>query len=231
MIKNFQNFINSKKNVLVLGKGYLKKKIIKQYDLYVGVKQSISILPRKDILVMNDFEGIFGLEEYIPDIKFILCPNKIHLNHQPKQEYNLKLYEYLKSLGFKGEIVNYEISSNPNPMKELEFIKCKNSGDIIFHYLNKNHNIDVFGIYQCLDDNLEITKIILNRKNKEFPEEYKSYLNRIYKNKRGINLLMLRDNLEVNLNQIRTNQEFKNLMTSSQEKLKLQYSNLNITFN
>ena len=231
MSKNFRDFINSKKNVLVLGKGYLKKKIIKQYDLYVGVKQSIGVLPKKDILVMNDFEGIFGLEEYIPDIKFILCPNKIHLNHQPTEKYNYKLYEYVKSLGFKGEIVNYEISSNPKPNKELDFIKCKNSGDIIFHFLNKNHKIDVFGIYQCLDDNLEITRIILNRKSKYFQEEYNSYLNRIYKNKRGINLLMLRDNLEVNLNQIRTNQEFKNLMTNSQKKIKLQYQNLNITFN
>ena len=230
MSKNFRDFINSKKNILVLGKGYLKKKIIKQYDLYVGVKQSIGVLPKKDILVMNDFEGIFGLEEYIPDIKFILCPNKIHINHQPTEKYNYKLYEYVKSLGFKGEIVNYEISS-PEPIKELDFIKCKNSGDIIFHFLNKNHKIDVFGIYQCLDDNLEITRIILNRKSKYFQEEYNSYLNRIYKNKRGINLLMLRDNLEVNLNQIRTNQEFKNLMTNSQKKIKLQYQNLNITFN
>ena len=42
---------------------------------------------------------------------------------------------------------------------------------------------------------------------------------------------MLRDNLEVNLNQIRTNLEFRNLMTNSQKKIKLQYSNLNITFN
>ena len=73
--------------------------------------------------------------------------------------------------------------------------------------------------------------MILNRKKKDFQEEYKSYINRIYKNKRGVNLLMLRDNLEVNLNQIRNNIEFRNLMTNSQEKLNLQYSNLNINFN
>ena len=63
----------------------------------------------------------------------------------------------------------------------LDFINCKNSGDIIFHFLNKNHQIDIYGIYKCLDDNLEITRIILNRKKKDFQEEYKSYLNRIYK--------------------------------------------------
>ena len=231
MSRKFLDFVNSKKNVIVLGKGHLNKNINKEYDLYVGVKQSIGILPKKDILVMNDFEGIFGLGDYISEIKYILCPNKIHINHQPNQEYNFKLYEYVKSLGFRGEIVNYEISSNPQPNKKLDFINCKNSGDIIFHYLNNNHKIDVFGIYKCLDDNLEITRIILNRKKKDFQEEYKSYVNRIYKNKRGVNLLMLRDNLEVNLNQIRTNLEFRNLMTNSQKKIKLQYSNLNITFN
>ena len=139
--------------------------------------------------------------------------------------------EYIKKLGFRGEIINYEISSNPKPNKELDFIDCKNSGDIIFHFLNKNHNIDVFGIYKCLDDNLEITRIILNRKREEFKKEYISYINRIYKNKRGVNLLMLRDKLEINLNQIRTNFKFRNLMTNSQNKLKLQYFNLNINFN
>ena len=231
MNQKFLDFINSKKNVLVLGKGHLNKKINKKYDLYVGVKQSIGVLPQKDILVMNDFEGIFGLEDCIPEIKYILCPNNIHLNHQPIKEYNLKLYEYIKKLGFRGEIINYEISSNPKPNKELDFIDCKNSGDIIFHFLNKNHNIDVFGIYKCLDDNLEITRIILNRKREEFIEEYNSYINRIYKNKRGVNLLMLRDNLEINLNQIRTNLQFRNLMTNSQKKIKLQYPNLNINFN
>ena len=82
MSKNFQDFIKSKRNVLILGKGHLNKKITKEYDLYVGVKQSIGILPKKDILVMNDFEGIFGLEDCISEIKYILCPNKIHLNHQ-----------------------------------------------------------------------------------------------------------------------------------------------------
>ena len=89
----------------------------------------------------------------------------------------------------------------------------------------------MFGIYKCLDDNSEITRFILNRKREEFIKEYNSYINRIYKNKRGVNLLMLRDNLEINLNQIRTNLQFRNLMTNSQKKIKLQYPNLNINFN
>ena len=66
-IISYNEFLKTFKNVrkvLVLGKGKLSNKLPKKgYDLYVGVKQSIGILKQKDILVMNDFEGFFGLEK------------------------------------------------------------------------------------------------------------------------------------------------------------------------
>jgi hypothetical protein len=235
MYKEFLEFLNTKKNVLVLGKGHLNKKITKEYDLYIGVKQSIGILKQKDILVMNDFEGIFGIEEFIPEIKYILCPNMIHIKHQPVQEYNLKLYNYLDKLGFKGKIINYEIETNKRPNKNLDFINCKNSGEVIFHFLNKNHNIDIYGMYKCLDDNLIISNLILNSKynkeyNKEYNNEYNDYLQRIYKNKRGINLLMLKNTLAIDLNVLKTNSDLKLLMLGSRKRLILQYPKLNINF-
>ena len=239
MYKEFLEFLNTKKNVLVLGKGHLNKKITKKYDLYIGVKQSIGILKQKDILVMNDFEGIFGIEEFIPEIKYILCPNMLHIKHQPVQEYNLKLYNYLDKLGFKGKIINYEIETNKNPNKNLDFINCKNSGEVIFHFLNKNHNIDIYGMYNCLDDNVSISKLILNRKyNKEYINEYineynteyNDYLQRIYKNKRGINLLMYKNTLDIDVKMLKTNRDFKLLMSGSQKRIILQYPKLNINF-
>jgi len=239
MYKEFLEFLNTKKNVLVLGKGHLNKKITKKYDLYIGVKQSIGILKQKDILVMNDFEGIFGIEEFIPEIKYILCPNMLHIKHQPVQEYNLKLYNYLDKLGFKGKIINYEIETNKRPNKNLDFINCKNSGEVIFHFLNPKHNIDIYGMYNCLDDNLSISKLILNRKynkeyineyNKEYINEYNDYLQRIYKNKRGINLLMYKNTLDIDLNMLKTNRDFKLLMSGSQKRIILQYPKLNINF-
>tara|TARA_B110001469_G_C9648923_1_gene330083 strand:- start:7918 stop:8652 length:735 start_codon:yes stop_codon:yes gene_type:complete len=243
MYKEFLEFLNTKKNVLVLGKGHLNKKITKHYDLYIGIKQSIGILKQKDILVMNDFEGIFGIEEFIPEIKYILCPNMLHIKHQPVQEYNLKLYNYLDKLGFKGKIINYEIETNKRPNKNLDFINCKNSGEVIFHFLNPKHNIDIYGMYNCLDDNLSISKLILNRKynkeyineyNKEYINEYNTeyndYLQRIYKNKRGINLLMYKNTLDIDLNMLKTNRDFKLLMSGSQKRIILQYPKLNINF-
>ena len=230
MYKEFLEFLNTKKNVLVLGKGHLNKKITKEYDLYIGVKQSIGILKQKDILVMNDFEGIFGIEEFIPEIKYILCPNMIHLKHQPVQEYNLKLYNYLDKLGFKGKIINYEIETNKRPNKNLDFINCKNSGEVIFHFLNPKHNIDIYGMYNCLDDNVSISKLILNSKYNEYINEYNDYLQRIYKNKRGINLLMLKNTLSIDLNVLKTNSDLKLLMLGSQKRIILQYPKLNINF-
>ena len=47
---------------------------------------------------------------------------------------------------------------------------------------------------------------------------------------RGVNLLMLRDNLTKDLSEIRTKQDFKNLLTDSQKKIVLQYPKLKIEF-
>ena len=233
MYQDFLTFLGKKKNILVLGKGHLNNKFNNNYDLYVGVKQSIAVLPIKDILIMNDFEGIFGIEEFVPQIKYILCPNAIHIKHQANNIYNQKLNKYLKDLGFRGKIINYEIYSNINPDKNLDFIETKNSGDIIFHFLNKinyKEKISIYGMFSCLDDNIKITKYILNRKRKEFFEEYNSFITRIYRNKRGINLLMLKDNLEKDLGSLKTNQDFKNLFIDSKNKLKRKYPKLNISF-
>ena len=64
-----------------MGKGELRESLLKNnifidetYDLYIGIKQSISILKKKDIFILNDFEGVFGLEDIFTDIEYILCP-------------------------------------------------------------------------------------------------------------------------------------------------------------
>lgn len=231
--QEFIKFLETKKNILILGKGHITNKITKEYDLYIGIKQSIGILPKKDILIMNDFEGIFGIEQFIPEFKYILCPNSIHIEHLPNQEYNFKLYQYLKELGFTGKIINYEIMNDVNKVKtnpELDVINTNNSGDIIFHFLKKKTNIDIYGMYNCLDDNLKITKLIIDRKYTKFKQEYESYLKRVYKNKRGVNLLMIRNNLNVDLSMVKTNRDLKLLMINSQKRILSQYPNLAITF-
>ena len=89
--------------------------------------------------------------------------NYLLINIILKLRITLKLYNYLDKLGFKGKIINYEIETNKRPNKNLDFINCKNSGEVIFHFLNPKHNIDIYGMYNCLDDNLIISKLILNK--------------------------------------------------------------------
>ena len=113
---------------------------------------------------------------------------------------------------------------------ELDLIDTNNSGDIIFHFLKQNSSIDIYGMYNCLDDNLKITKLIIDRKYTKFKEEYESYLKRVYKNKRGINLLMIKNNLNVDLSMLKTNRDLKLLMINSQNRILSQYPNLAIKF-
>tara|TARA_Y200000002_G_scaffold279964_1_gene234104 strand:- start:2117 stop:2824 length:708 start_codon:yes stop_codon:yes gene_type:complete len=235
MYKEFLDYIEKHNNIFILGKGKLLKSIPTNFDLYVGIKQSIGILPKKDILIMNDFEGIFGIEKFINEIKFILIPDMIHIDHQPNKEYNNKLYDFLKKNGFKGKIINYQIMKDLyKNVKNLDIINTKNSGDVIFHFLNKinkTFNVTIYGMYSSLQDNIDITKLIIQRSNKEFLEEYNSYIRRIYTNKKGVNVLMLKNNLDRNLNEIKTTYDLRLLLIDSQNKLINKYPNLKIKFN
>ena len=234
MYKNILSFLSKAKNILVLGKGKLQqniKCIENKYDICVGVKQSIAILKKKDILVMNDFEGLFGLENCISEIKFILCPAKVHLAHEPIN--NKLLYTYLHKHNFKGEIVLYEIYTNCDQNPSLEYVNLVSSGDVIFHFINKCSNahkkcIDVYGIYTCLEDNNKIKNIIVNAKiSQKYIKLFLSYLKRVYTNKKKINMkcLYLCDD-----DNISTEITIKHRMLERQNMLKIQYPKLRIIF-
>ena len=78
--KDFFESIKTKKNVWIVGKGLLNKKIEDKYDLYIGTSNTLNILPKIDILQLNDFEGIFGNEKYIKELKYNLFKsNRIYI--------------------------------------------------------------------------------------------------------------------------------------------------------
>ena len=197
-IISYNEFLKTFKNVrkvLVLGKGKLSNKLPKKgYDLYVGVKQSIGILKQKDILVMNDFEGFFGLENCLKEIKYILMPNKPHFRQKPDFIAKQYAFEYLKKYNFNGKIMFYELGSNKERDPSLFFLKKNiNSGDIIFSFLelaNKKMQIDIFGIYKTTEENDKITNLILNAKPELYKDIYKDYLKRVYKDKKKMNETM-----------------------------------------
>lgn len=236
-LKEFINFLEKYNNILVFCKGSITTEIPDDCDLYIGVKQSIGVLSKKDILVMNDFEGLFGLEDCLKDIKYILFPIKPHLEHEPNYAIKEKLINYLNIYNFKGKIINYQITGQQqeyNPY--IPYIKnSNNSGDIIFYFLNmcknkKNIKISVMGMYSSLDDNNDITDLILNAKvHQDYIKYYKSYIDRIYKDKVNVNDKMVKiayNSILNNKKQISLKEKFQLL----QSKIKQDYLNLNINF-
>ena len=71
--------------------------------LNVGEEVEASIIHKFEkgfiLLLPNDFEGLFGLENCISEIKFILCPAKVHLAHEPINNKLLWAVKQLKTMG------------------------------------------------------------------------------------------------------------------------------------
>lgn len=184
----FIEFLSLQNNICVSGKGKLENDIPDIYDLYVGVKQSVAVLPRKDIFILNDFEGVFGLEQIFKDIKYILCPAKPHIGWGVGKITYKDVLEYANSFGFTGKIVIYELWTNPKKkrMVKVPMIESWNSGDIIFHCFKhcsnyKNKCFNLYGLCKSKEDNSYITGLIKSANVLEsYKNEFNAYLNRTY---------------------------------------------------
>ena len=144
-------YFNEKKNICIVGKGELSKNISPDYDVYIATKNTCCILPRCDILQLNDFEGIFGNEKFLKDLKFILFPITIHVELESNLKLNYeKFIKYCRYYDFKGDFIIYSIDKGPDndfieknkdidERYKLKFlkIKCKSSADVVCHLLNK----------------------------------------------------------------------------------------------
>jgi hypothetical protein len=166
-LRKFDNFLKDKKNICIVGKGSTSSKIVyneKKYDLYVGIKHAIYILPRKDIHVLNDFEGVFGLENTFKDIKWMLFPNKPHKHCAFNNKNYVEIVNYITKYGFKGDIMIYELHTNKNPENYLEKITSISSSDIIINFLNKYDElkIDYYGVAIGASENIVIRNLITN---------------------------------------------------------------------
>ena len=199
--KDFIGYLNQHSKILILGKGRFSHSInFEKYDLCIGIKQSIGILPNKDVLFMNDLEGLFGIEPYIKDIKYIVFPNAPHIASSPTKTNHKKFTDYLQLHNFAGKIINFEIHSNPSAQRNpnLLFVpNITNSGEISLFFINqcqnrKNMNIFVLGMYTSLYDNPKISNLISNcNPHNDYLPLYKSYVYRIYSNKVKQNTKMI----------------------------------------
>ena len=189
--ENFIEYLNNKKKICIVGKGITSENYDKEeYDLYIGIKQAILLLKQKDILVMNDYEGLFGCEKIFKELKYIVCPYFPHIRtiSIPELKYN-SIQSYANNYGFKGKIVIYNLFDKRNIIiPKLLNITSYTSGDIIFHFLNLLPNksdiiINLFGIGTKRNDNPEIIKLILNNNIIHKNPIFRDYMFRRYHNK------------------------------------------------
>lgn len=223
------NYLNNAKKIVIVSKGKTNTdihKIEEKYDICVGIKQSILLLEKKDILVMNDLEGLFGLEQCIPEIKHIICPIRTHIGSKPHNNGSNFVINYLKKHKFKGKLIFYRF--RPQENKSILLIPKTCSGDIIHNFINKCPNkrqmeIHHIGLYTNLKDNETITKQILNAQVwKAYQEFYNKWIKNKYSNKKKTNILFLsrvHEGVEKNL-----------LMKTSQNSLRNRFPGLNMKF-
>lgn len=222
-------YLNGAKKILIVSKGKTETNITdmeSNYDICIGVKQSILLLKKKDILVMNDMEGLFGLEPIISEIKYIVCPIRTHIGSKPNNNGNKFVYNYLKHYKFNGKLIHYRFRSQDN--KNLLLIDKTCSGDIIHNFLNKCTNkhemfIHHIGLYTSLKDNNYITETILNAQVwNAYLNYYNTWIDKKYRNKKKTNITFL-SNLHQGVDK-------KQLLTTSRNTLKQRFPLLNMEF-
>ena len=180
MKENFKDY----EKITIIGKGETAKYI----EDSIGINQSI-IFTNKKYLFMNDFESLFGIEEYIKDIKYIFFPDFLHINTEPSKDFNFKnVILYLNQYNFKGKIFIYQIQTTLSEKKLDEYnFDSRTSTDIPIFIFTKFINIKKYELYGCGKSvlyhkdllNLNFSYINSDEKHKEY---FNCYLKDYFRN-------------------------------------------------
>lgn len=162
-MNEFSDYICNKKVALVC-KGDTNNTELSGYDIYIGIKQSLILCPTKDVLVTYHLEGLFGLEEYICNIKFLIVPQYLSVGSYDIKKFitHDQLYEYLKMYNFKGKIIILKRRGD------------RNSAWLALRALQEcayPHDLDIYGYY---NSNKVDNKIITAINNATVIDKYKS---------------------------------------------------------
>tara|TARA_B100000886_G_scaffold292382_1_gene218196 strand:- start:3218 stop:4045 length:828 start_codon:yes stop_codon:yes gene_type:complete len=147
---NIINELNDKfkgcDRISIIGKGSTAKYI----KHGIGINHGL-IFTNKKYLFMNDFEALFGLEEYIKDIDYIFFPDFPHIKEKSRENFNfISVVLYLNKYNFKGKIFIYQIHTTfcPIILDKYKFFS-KTTTDIAITFFNKFLGIKYFELYGC----------------------------------------------------------------------------------
>jgi len=155
ILSKINNEIMSSKSVIVVGKGRTAIHMNKKENdvFYIAIKQSLIFMKEilVDLLIITDFSGFYGIEDHLENVKYIICPYYLHdHSHKANSKYDWNFtLQFLKKHKFKGEVGFIQIHTDLNPNSKYHTYNVRNSGDLVFNYLNHNKyrkNIITFGI-------------------------------------------------------------------------------------
>jgi len=155
VLKKIRDEILMSENVIIMGKGktanYIKQK--EEKNFYVSIKQSLIFMKDiiVDLLIITDFAGFCGIDNYLDKVRYIICPYYLHdYTHKSSEKYNWNYtIEYLKKHYFSGEIGFIQIQTDLSMDKKMVTFEVRNSGDFAFDFLkhiNYTGNIITYGI-------------------------------------------------------------------------------------
>ena len=123
IIEEIKKLLDGRNKIKLIGKGKTAQYCLNDEDYYtLGIKQGIIFSDKQDILFLTDFEGIFGLENIINKIKYVVCPDFPHIMHHPNKNYSyLELEKYMKSYGFEGKFFVYQLPTTINQIKYKDY--------------------------------------------------------------------------------------------------------------
>jgi hypothetical protein len=185
--ENFIQYLNTKKRICIVGKGMTSQQLNQDsFDLYIGIKHAILLLKQKDILIMNDLEGILGCEKIISELKYVVCPYFPHKERVANRNYTYEFVQkHLNRYKFTGKMVLYNIEKQI-VIPKLMNMHSSTSGDVIFNFLNicpskREMEIQLYGIGTTTQDNPHILLLIMaNYKKNKHHKLFLDYIDRRY---------------------------------------------------
>ena len=101
----------------IIGKGPSATYIPNEFT--IGINQGL-IFTNGEILCMNDFQSLFGIEHLIPKIKYIFMPYQVHVYNHPIFDFTYKnVLEFLSEYNFTGKVFVYFIQTTLIEKSEL----------------------------------------------------------------------------------------------------------------
>jgi hypothetical protein len=118
----------------------------------VGINQAVMLTDRT-FLFMNDFASFLGIEDIMPEIKYIFLPDyphspdAAHFSRPNKEkDYRVACRMYT-NLGFTGKFYVYQIQTTFNAHEDDIFFNSDSSTDIPIQFFSRHFNVSSIHTY------------------------------------------------------------------------------------